>query len=154
MSSPWHWPGWYRTIGHFSLRAEWRKNNKEKMGKDAWWARKHLVFKPFYRVIIKWICIFEQDHKMRGEPATRLRSGMRVCLSATDVTWGDICQLRRESEAQEDNWSSNKISFRTHFRWVLSTLAAFLSKRHLSYISVLRKWCEYTTLPFPPGTAH
>lgn len=41
------------------------------------------VFEPVCRVIMKWICGFEQASRMTGEPATRQRSGMRICLSDT-----------------------------------------------------------------------
>lgn len=41
------------------------------------------VFEPVCRVIIKWICGFEQASRMTGELATQQRSGMRICLSDT-----------------------------------------------------------------------
>lgn len=44
------------------------------------------AFEPVYRGIIKRICSFEQDPKMTEELETRLRVGMKICLSATDVT--------------------------------------------------------------------
>lgn len=83
------------------------------------------AFEPVCRGVMKWICSVEQDPKTTEEPETWLGVGMKICLSATDMMWGDICQLRREPKVQEDNQSSDKILFRDTF---------YVNAFHCSYI--------------------